>query len=122
MHLERGKLDDILLGYFEHWLTLYALGDKIYSVMTEDELEHLAYLNHFMFNAKKITKTARRMDWKKVHLDQEARESFSDKQILSAYVAWNRPGALDIPGVITDAMVSAAYITTKAIVDTEEYE
>jgi len=66
--LSRGKVDDIALGYFELFTNNYVLGDLIYTVMTEEQLQYVNATNYIMFNLKKFGYHGK-LDWSKVHLD-----------------------------------------------------
>ncbi|UQS94369.1 MAG: replicase [Bramycfau virus 3] len=65
--LERGKQDDISLGYFELFSHAYMLKDQLYSVMSEEELEHQDAINYVMFNLKKFGCTTK-LPWHKLHI------------------------------------------------------
>jgi hypothetical protein len=65
--LERGKVDEISLGYFELFSHSYILKDTLYSVMTEEELEHQSAINYVMFNLKKFGCTTK-LPWHKLQL------------------------------------------------------
>ncbi|UQS94370.1 MAG: replicase [Bramycfau virus 4] len=50
--LERGKVDEISLGYFELFSNAYILRDQLFDIMDENELEHQDAINRIMFNLK----------------------------------------------------------------------
>lgn len=83
--IERGKLDDVLLGYYEHFLANYRKGDALYEILTPEELEYVTAINNFFFReAKKLSPVARRLDWTKVNVDAEDRVRGTGIGLLSA--------------------------------------
>jgi hypothetical protein len=93
MHLEYGKLDDVLLGYFEHWIALYNMGDNLMTVMTPEHLEHVVALNKFFFNAKKLSKVAKSFNWAKVTQYEEREYSpAQESSFVKFFDVWLRSG------------------------------
>jgi hypothetical protein len=65
IHLTRGAVDNIALGYMDLFAVNYNLGDKIYEAMTPLEMEHHAAVKHIMFNLKKYGYTGPKIDYDK---------------------------------------------------------
>jgi len=67
--IERGRVDEVALGYFEMFAVQYRLADRLYDLMDEKELEYCAAINRLMFNWKKVTGSTINLPWSKVHVD-----------------------------------------------------
>jgi len=67
--IERGRVDEVALGYFEMFAVQYELADKLYDLMDEEELQYCAAINRIMFNWKKVTGSRVALPWSKVHVD-----------------------------------------------------
>jgi len=51
--LERGKKDEIAYGYFELFAHNYMLGDNLYDLLNEEQMEAVVCVNRIMFNLSK---------------------------------------------------------------------
>jgi len=71
--ISQGKAEDAVLGYFDLWSMNYALGDVLYDVFDEDEMEAHSLLTRIMFNLRKEGLQTR-PDWTKVRIDGELHE------------------------------------------------
>jgi len=67
--IERGRVDEVALGYFEMFAIQYRLSDRLYDLMTEQELTYCAAINRIMFNWKRVTGSNVILPWSKVHVD-----------------------------------------------------
>lgn len=67
--IERGRVDEVALGYFEMFAVQYRLADRLYDLMTPEEMAYCAAINRIMFNWKKVTGSTIALPWWKVHVD-----------------------------------------------------
>jgi hypothetical protein len=50
---QRGKLSDMVHGYFLEWMTIYCLRDELINLLTEEEMMYHVRLTRFLFNVRK---------------------------------------------------------------------
>lgn len=67
--IERGRVDEVALGYFEMFAVQYRLSDELYDLLDEKELQYCAAINRIMFNWKRVTNSNIVLPWSKVHVD-----------------------------------------------------
>jgi hypothetical protein len=67
--IERGKADDVALGYFDLFSVQYKLADLLFDVMTENELEYCAAINRIMFNWRKVADSTIHLPWHSLRVD-----------------------------------------------------
>jgi len=123
--VERGKIDDVLLGYFEHFIVNYRLGDACYDLLTEDEMEYLAACNRFFFSdAKKLTKLHKKLDWSKVQIDSEDRVRGTGVGLIAALTALDMseepsPSTLEASSDLYGSSVSYANTLLSPLIEDE---
>jgi hypothetical protein len=84
-HIEQGKLVDVYDGYFLHALTIYNLGDQLYSLLTPYEMMHAQALFRVFFNLRRTAGITMKVDWSAVEAGLvELPESISDLAPLIA--------------------------------------
>jgi len=67
--LTRGRHDEIALGYFELFSHNYNLSDRLYSLLDENQIEHVVATNRIMFNLKKYGYKGR-LPWEKLDVNE----------------------------------------------------
>jgi hypothetical protein len=61
--ISRGKLDDVIDGYFMDFMTIYKQKDWLYEILTPNHMEYSNYLANFFFNLKRETGVNRRLSF-----------------------------------------------------------
>jgi hypothetical protein len=61
--ISRGKLDDVVDGYFLEFKSLFALGDLNTELLEENEQEYVNYLSNFFHNVHRVLKKRRTLDF-----------------------------------------------------------
>jgi hypothetical protein len=69
--LERGNARNVIDGYLLHYLTIYNLGDEIYSLFTELEMQCAQALNDFFFHIRRHTGLHLKVKWSHVRTGHE---------------------------------------------------
>jgi hypothetical protein len=64
--IELGKIEDVYMGYFLHFLTIYNLGDAMYNLLDEEAMEHQNLLSRIFFNLRKVAGNSLKVDWSKI--------------------------------------------------------
>jgi len=106
--IERGKIDEIALGYFELFSHNYMLKDQLYEIMNEEELECQQMINDIMFHWRKQGGTTK-LPWNKLVVLPVGAESDAELTVESVEAA-SQLSAARVDG-------SLAFSVEKAISD-----
>ncbi|UQS94378.1 MAG: replicase [Bramyrmic virus 1] len=90
-----GKMKDVIHGYFLEWATIYALGDELFGVLTEIEMEAHNILSNKIFNARREYAVNAKFGWDKV-----VALEYTDLPDLSVH-----QGLLDAPQLMQEMTV-----------------
>lgn len=61
--IAQGKAADVIHGYFYEWLSIYHLGDMIYDLMDEEEIESSKVLTTIMMNLRREYNLGQKLNW-----------------------------------------------------------
>jgi len=78
--IERGKMEDSLLGYFELFTIQYREGERLQEVLNQEQMEHVSAINNIFFNLRRFGVKGN-VDWSKVHVN-EHELLFRDHQVF----------------------------------------
>lgn len=67
--ISRGKLDDIVDGYFLEFKSLFALGDLNVALLEENEQEYVNYLSNFFHNVHRTLGLRKKLDFSTVSVE-----------------------------------------------------
>jgi len=104
--IERGKLKDSLLGYFQLFSQQYALGDLLYDILSDEQMDCVAQINTVFFNLKRYHYT-KSLPWEKLRVIEEEYE-WRDEQVAQTF--WQDMGKFDLDVLpLTDTQVEEHY-------------
>jgi len=81
----RGKIKDVLPGYFIEWLTIYALSDHLHELLTDIEMEAHNILSTVIFNARRNMKVNIKFNWDKLVGIDEDQINYKPYEVLFNY-------------------------------------
>jgi hypothetical protein len=68
--MSRGKIKDVIDGYFIEFMTLYNQSDNLYNIISEDRLEYVSWLNVFFHNLRRFVGVNKVMNFEKYIVSQ----------------------------------------------------